>query len=129
MFSRQELRQLIRFGLAAGLATLVHLAIAEAVLLLAPSTSVFKANLVAFLPAVAVSYLGQRHFAFRSSGKVTNFVVLAILGFSLNNLLLVLVTAQGIPAPVGLPLAVLASPVLTYLGCRQWVFSRVRAPN
>jgi putative flippase GtrA len=124
MRALSELKQVVRFGLAAGLATVVHLTIAETLTLgqLVPSS--FVANAVAFGPAVIVSYLAQRRFTFRSQGSAARFLALALAGFALNNIVLLGVTYQGVPSALGLLFSGLASPVLSYIGCRQLVFAQ-----
>jgi putative flippase GtrA len=124
MRALSELKQMVRFFLTAGLATAVHLAIAEALTLARVVPSSLVANAVAFGPAVIVSYLAQRRFTFRSQGSVARFLALALGGFALNNIVLVGVMHQGVPAALGLLFSGLASPALSYFGCRHLVFSK-----
>jgi putative flippase GtrA len=128
MRTLNELKQIFRFVLAAGLATGVHLIIAEALVLSRLMPSALGANAVAFVPAVAVSYFAQRRFTFRSQGSTPRFLALALAGFALNNLVLLDVTGQGFPCPLGLLVSGLASPVLSYIGCRQLVFAQKKRP-
>jgi putative flippase GtrA len=122
----KELKQVFRFALAAGLATGVHITLAEALLFSRLLPSSLGANAVAFLPAIVVSYFAQRRFTFRSQGSALRFLALAVAGFALNNLVLLGVTWQGLPGTAGLLVSGFASPVLSYVGCRQLVFARKR---
>jgi len=122
MHAATELKQVLRFGLTAGLATGVHLVIAEILILSGSLTISFGANIVAFVPAVIVSYWAQCRFTFRSQGRVSRFLALAMAGFALNNLVLLGVSMRGVPGPIGLLVSGLVSPVLSYIGCRQLVF-------
>jgi putative flippase GtrA len=119
-----ELKQVLRFGLTAGLATGVHLSIAEILILSGSLPTSFEANIVAFVPAVIVSYWAQRCFTFRSQGSVSRFFTLAVAGFALNNFVLLGVSMHGVPGPIGLLVSGLASPALSYVGCRQLVFAQ-----
>jgi putative flippase GtrA len=119
-----ELKQVVRFALTAGLATAVHLTIAEALTLARIAPSSFVANAVAFGPAVIVSYLAQRRVTFRSQGSAARFLALALAGFALNNVVLLGVTHQGVPAALELLLSGVASPALSYIGSRQLVFAQ-----
>lgn len=124
MRALNELKQVSRFILSAGLATAVNVAVAETLVLSRIVSSPFAANAIAFLPAVVVSYWAQRRFTFRSQGSGVRFLALAMGGFAVNNLALFGVTAQGAPPVAGLLVSVLASPALTYIGCRQLVFAQ-----
>lgn len=113
-----------KFTLVAGLAAAVHLLTAEGLLMQPPAISVFKANCLAFIPAVLVSYLGHRRFTFAQEGSLVRFLLLAVTGFALNNVVLMGVIQAGMPTSLAVLLAAAASPVLMYLGCRRLVFIR-----
>lgn len=124
-----ELIRLFRFALASGLAALVHLSVAETLVIYNWVYSAFTANMLAFVPAVVVSYIGQRTFAFRSPGKVSRFLALAALGFGLNNMTLLGALKVGIAPSLSLLISAAASPIMMYWGCRYLVFSPLKEPG
>ena len=119
-----ELLRILRFALAAGLAALTHLLIAETLVLARLVGSAFLANLIAFGPAVVVSYLGHRNYTFRTAGSLGRFLALAMTGFALNNGVLAMLLILSVRPALSLLLAAAISPVMMYVGCRQLVFTR-----
>lgn len=118
-----ELFRIFRFALTAGLAAMTHLLVAETLVLAKMVGSAFEANIMAFIPAVAVSYLGHRNYTFKTRGSVGRFLVIALAGFALNNVALALLLNMSVSPAVSLLLAATLSPVLMYVGCRQLVFT------
>jgi hypothetical protein len=60
----------------------------------------------------------------RFAARAARFLALALAGFALNNVVLLGVTHQGVPAALGLLLSGVASPALSYIGSRQLVFAQ-----
>jgi putative flippase GtrA len=123
---RREFATASRFALVGLLATAVHLAVAAAVLALAPQSSEFAATLIAFLIAFYVSLIGHRRYTFGHAGDARKFFLVAAGGFALNNSLLGgLLGATALDGFAAVAIATLAVPVLTYAGSRLWVFRQI----
>ncbi len=111
----------LRFALVGAAATLVHMAVATLLLGLC-SWPAYPANLGAFLVAFGVSYLGHRHITFARAGSPWRFLLVALAGFGLNNLLLTGLLAWGVPPLYALVAATALVPVFSYLLSSLWVF-------
>jgi len=111
----------LRFALVGAVATGVHMAVATLLLGLC-GWPPYVANLGAFLVAFAVSYLGHRHVTFARAGSPWRFLLVALGGFGLNNLLLTGLLACGVPALAALLVATALVPVFSYLLSSLWVF-------
>lgn len=111
----------LRFALVGAVATLVHMAVATLLLGLC-AWPPYAANLGAFLIAFGVSYLGHRHVTFARAGSPWRFLLVALGGFGLNNLLLTGLLACGVPALAALLVATALVPVFSYLLSSLWVF-------
>lgn len=87
----------------------------------------FKANILAFLTAFVVSYVGHYSFSFRSDaahgGALTKFFLVAVLGLAMNQMIvLIVVNWQKLPYELALGIVFLTVPVSTYLLSRFWAF-------
>lgn len=125
-FLRKELLTLVRFSAVGALATLLHFVVAL-LLLWNLSITLQLANMMAFLCALAFSFLGHRHFTFRSQRAVltsgTRFVVTAVTAYLCSaGVLTMLEGWTTLPAEMQLLLAATVIPVTTYAAGRLWVF-------
>ncbi|MDU4056600.1 MULTISPECIES: GtrA family protein [Pseudomonas] len=111
----------LRFALVGAAATGVHMAVA-ALLLGGWNWPAYIANLGAFLVAFGVSYLGHRYLTFARAGSPWRFLLVALAGFGLNNLLLTGLLACGVPVLYALLAATALVPVFSYLLSSLWVF-------
>ncbi|KTT41137.1 hypothetical protein RSA46_04675 [Pseudomonas oryzihabitans] len=111
----------LRFILVGGLATLVHILVAGA-LLATFSLQPYVTNLGAFLVAFGVSYCGHRYLTFARQGSIARFFIVAIAGFALNNLLLTGLLALGLSAFLAIVVATALVPVFSYLASSLWAF-------
>lgn len=117
---------MLRFGGVGMAATATHaLAYLAALAVLAPQA----ANVVGFACAVLVSWLGHRYVTFRNARETPvsqagpRFALTTLAGFALNAGWVALTTrVLDLPAPLAVGFIVLATPVLTYLAMRHWVF-------
>lgn len=124
-------QSIFAFGTVGLLATLTHVATGLALVeagLLRP----FSANLVAFLAAFGLSYLGHRRFTFRSdvahARALPKFFATVIAGLVLNqSIVYVAVTLLGWPYIAALALVVTVVPVAVYLALRDWTFREAGA--
>lgn len=119
--------RLLRFGLAGGLAALVHLLL---VVLLVERLACppLRANALAFVAAFLVSYAGQRYFTFADSSNphrqaLPRHLFVALAGLLLNQSLFALLLATtSLPYPLALGLVLVAVAGLSFLLGRHWVF-------
>lgn len=113
-----------RFGVVGVVATLVHVAVGMG-LHHGAGTSPLWANGVAFTVAVVVSFLGQTRLTFPEAtadrSAFLRFFAVALLGFSLNQLVVWVVTGPFAgPYWIGLAIVVSTVPVVTFLSLRYW---------
>ena len=121
--------QSLRFLVVGGTATLVHVAIAMALVETA-GWSILNANIVAFAVAVLVSYLGNHRWTFGRSGRhdhhLPRFVVLALGGLALNQaIVFAMVRGAEIDYRVALMVVVGVVPALSFVANRCWAFAEV----
>lgn len=119
----REVAQLIRFGWVGVLATLIHLGVA-AILIYSPlNWHVVTVNVVAFMVAFQVSFWGHRYFTFRRPGHMRRFLVAALLGMLIHNILLIVIYKIGwFGEWLSILLAMAVAPIVVYLLSRFWVF-------
>ena len=111
----------LRFVLVGAVATGVHMAVAS-LLLGFWGWPAYSANLGAFPIAFCASYLGHRYLTFARTGSPWRFLLVALAGFGLNNLLLTGLLACGLPALGALLVATALVPMFSYLLSSLWVF-------
>lgn len=119
---KNESLKILTFVGVGGFATLVHLCVA---VFLSSTTAInpFLINVLAFSFAFPVSFLGHKHLTFKKDGSVFKFLILALAGFGLNNLILTsLYLNSSLNPTLMLTLSTLLTPILTYLGAKMWVF-------
>ncbi len=120
-------RELAAFGIVGGTAFAVHLGVVT--LLVPHGVPPLIANVVAFLTAFAVSFLGHARWSFPAAGRAVapalmKFAVVAIGGFALNEAAyaaLLAWTSLDYRAALFLVLAGVAG--LTFFAGRQWAFA------
>lgn len=121
IFSSDVLRPL-RFLIIGGAATAMHLIVAASLFSLHFGASPYLVNLIAFLVAFVVSFYGHRHVTFKTHGSMRRFLVVAIGGFFVNNLILMLCLKLSLGEMLSVAIATLCVPVLTYLASSLWAF-------
>ena len=122
------LRQLSRFGFVGVLATVVHTAVGLGLHEFAGMPP-FWANMIAFCCALGVSFVGQTRLTFPDStadgGAFTRFVVVAVSGLGLNQLLVWVVTSLfGGPYELALIIIFCTVPWVTFLLLKFWALRR-----
>ena len=119
--------ELTRFALVGALASCTHNVIA---LLSAGHITLYGANLLGYMAAVAISYFGHQRYSFRlaaqdisHSSQLPRFVLGSLSGLALSYLLLAL-ARQVLDAPnwLALALAVGLVPVYAFLFNKRFVF-------
>ncbi|MGV0879133.1 GtrA family protein [Martelella sp. FLE1502] len=112
----------IRFAGVGGVATLVHMGTAALLLWIFPALPAAFVNLLAFMVAFLVSFYGHRHLTFYTRGRMHRFLIVALCGFALNNVILYVALASSIPKLIAIIIATACVPVVTYLASALWAF-------
>jgi putative flippase GtrA len=121
------LKQALRFGLVGGVSTLFHMAVG--VTLIGFGWPPLGANAIAFMAAFLVSFTGHYRFSFAEHSKTLatsfrRFILVALAGFAVNEILLGLFTYTGIlPASVALVVSTATAAAGTFILSRKWAFA------
>lgn len=119
-------KQIVRFSLVGGSAFAVHFSMVSIVVPL--GIQPLAANVVGFLIAFGVSYIGHRYWTFPTANSarhaaVIRFFAVAVFGFAVNETLywlLLAATPLGYKTALIVVLAVVA--VMTFTVSRLWAF-------
>jgi putative flippase GtrA len=119
--------QAARFGAVGLLATVVHVAVAIALVELA-KVPVFWANMGAFCTAVLVSYLGNHRWTFACEGAharyFPRFISIAALGLAIGQVIVWAIAEQGGgDYRLAVLTVALVVPVFSFLASRLFVFA------
>jgi putative flippase GtrA len=119
--------RLVAFGLVGAAATATHFVVGLSIVGLGMAEP-FGANVVAFLTAFAVSYIGHRRFTFRSGAAhaqaLPRFFAVAAGGLALNQIIVFSwVDLLGLSYVLALVIVTSVVPTVTYLAGRFWAFS------
>lgn len=122
-----DVGQVGRFGVVGVGASVTHLLCALGLMEFG-GLNVYAANLIAFVLALAVSYIGHHRWTFRRENQhgqhLPRFAVVAILGFVLNQAIIFLVVGiLAAPYWLGIVVVVVIVPPLVYGLCRIWAFA------
>ena len=128
MNERPLLQQVPLFAIVGAAATLTHVIAALGARELA-GLSPMGANLVGYLFAVGVSYLGNARFTFRRAvlhgPQFVRFAVVSLAGLALTpGLTWLLVERMGWSFSAGLAVVAVAVPALSFVLQRLWAFRR-----
>lgn len=122
------LRQLFCFGVVGVAATLTHYLIALSAHEVA-GISVYVANFMGYVTAMAVSYFGHGLFTFQvalTRATLQRFVVASVSTFLFSEALLwALESGTTLPSRVTLSIVVVSVPIVSFLLNKFWVY-RVR---
>ena len=111
-------------------AALTHMAVFTVVLILVPTLWPEMANVVGFLVAFFVSFLGHRRLSFQDAGtslmqSFLRFAATAVAGFATNEtVFIVLFRVLVLPTWVALISGIVVSAVQTFVLSRFWAFKR-----
>lgn len=120
-------KQLLRFGLVGGLATMVHLLIGT--ILIQSGLPPLTANAVAFAFAFFVSFAGHLGYSFADQepgfgSSLWRFAIVSLTGFACNEILLAVLlyktSVPGVPALIATTMVVV---FFTFLLGKYWAFS------
>ena len=131
---RQLLEQIARFSVVGVVATATHYLVAMFWVL---SVSVWLANLLGYLAAVAISYFGHQRITFRVPAQKVSHqrqaprFMLTSLGGLVTSYLVLAVMTLLLSAPDWLSLACVVTlvPVYTYIVNKYWVFRSADPPE
>lgn len=120
-----KLREIIAFGLVGGLATVTHYVcamISNEWL----AVELYLANLIGYLCAVGVSFIGHSKMTFQmdmSRALFRRFFLMSVATFGFSELLLwCLETGLELPARIVMLVVVITIPVISYLLNKFWVY-------
>lgn len=124
---REQVRQLVTFGLVGITATAVHYGAALALSQIMPLA---WANPPGFIAALGVSYLGHLKLTFRVAAsesrhamRLTGFLAVALLGLLAGQTMLLVLSKTGrLEDWQTLLISVAIIPVVTFIISRFWVF-------
>ncbi len=125
--------ELARFGIVGVAATLVHLGVA---FFLSAYTEIplILINLMAFMIAFAVSFLGHHHWTFQ--GKTSQkesflkFLAVALSGLAASTALLFILIKLDISTDmIKLMISIVIIPIVTYLLSKFWAFRTKRTAS
>lgn len=119
-------RSLFAFGIVGVSAAATHVVIGLTLVhsrILEP----FNANIIAFLTAFMVSYLGHKRFTFQSKAKTSQalprFFIAAVLGLGLNQIIVfVCVNQLGWEYLYALAIVIMVVPATMYIFGKYWAF-------
>ena len=118
------------FVLVGASAAATHMAVFTVVLILIPTLWPEIANVMGFLVAFFVSFVGHRRLSFQDSGtsvmqSFVRFAATAVAGFATNEtVFIVLFRVLVLPTWVALISGIVVSAVQTFVLSRFWAFKR-----
>lgn len=120
---RHLVAQVMRFGLVGITASLVHWSVVTGLV----STGIGEPlwmNIIGFLCAFSVSYIGHRHWTFCAGGdqSLKKFFAVSLLGFALNEATFAVLLAMGVPYQIGLLIAIIVAAASTFVLSKTWAF-------
>lgn len=116
----------MQFALVGGAAALTHYATAMlCVYVLAQNE--YAANVIGFLVAFSVSYLGQSLWTFADKNTprqhaLPRYFLTSLTGFGINTVFLYMALYINLPYPLALLLAIAGSACFVYIISSTWVF-------
>ncbi len=122
-----RIRELVAFGVVGVMAALVHFAVVAATVPF--GVAPLLANVLGFLAAFAVSFLGHGGWTFPAEGRpvaaaLKRFAVVAVSGFALNeSAYAVLLRWTDLDYRVALFVVLVGVAGLTWLAGRYWAFA------
>ena len=124
------MKSLFYFGLVGASAALLHFCVVW-LLVSQWQMAALAANVAGFVLAFGVSFVGHHRFSFASSQARTRaalpkFAIVALLGFTCNELLYGLLLAAGLEYRLALLLVLLAVAAMTWILSRHWAFRSSR---
>ena len=121
-------RQLVRFGVIGGAATLVHFLIVNGLVELC-SMAALVANVIAYVVALQVSFWGHHHWSFSGHGGsksncMAKFVIVSLTGLLLNQLCFyLLLTYTSLDYRLALVVVLGVVAVFTFIMSKIWAFN------
>ena len=122
IISYGEVFRLMRFFIVGAGATLLHLSIAAILFLFFHEWSSYVVNLIAFSFALIFSYIGHKKFTFGKEGSLIKFILVALVGFLINNFFLSIMLHYGNGKFVSIFVSTVLVPAITYIFSLLWVY-------
>jgi putative flippase GtrA len=121
-----EVLTLGRFIIIGIAATLLHIGVALIALHFF-GWAVFPSNLIAFLIAFVLAFIGHYHYTFRAAAQyhraLVRYFVISATAFAVNNVLLFALVKSGVLSDiVSVILAVAVIPLISFTASRLWGF-------
>lgn len=122
----RDFRRILTFGVVGVAASLLHFVAAD-VTMRVFGVPILLANLIGFILAIGLSYVGHYKLTFQSSAdhkvSVPKFVITAVTGYFINNIvLIILINITGLELSLFILIAIGVSAVVVYLISNRWVF-------
>lgn len=129
-----DMREIAVFGVVGVSGTIVHYAVALAS---AQVVHILLANMVGYLAALSVSYIGHQRFTFRVPAsahrhalRLPRFIATTVTAAVASEaVLLVAHELGGLPSWAALLCAVATVPCITFVGYKYWVFADLPEPE
>jgi len=128
--SFQTILQVIRFGIIGSIAAIINILI---VIFLVENFNInpLAANVLAFLIAFNISYIGHRYWSFadtklksKHSISIPRFLLVAIISFILNEgLFYIFLNIWHLNYIIALVLVLIIVPIFTFISSKFWAFS------
>lgn len=124
--SMSTIKRLLQFGIVGGMAALTHYSTAL-ICVYQFGLNEYLSNLVGFLVAFGVSYMGQSSWTFadknhQRQSTLPRYFLTSVLGFVINATLLYGFMYIHLTYPVALLLAIIGAAGFVYLLSSLWVF-------
>lgn len=130
---KQEAVVVTRYGLVGIAATVVHMLIVSALVLLTPMHTLL-ANTIAFCAAFAVTFAGNYLWTFQSPGNlwraIRRLLLISTAAFSVNTVVLSAIISQKWLPDVGAAfISAAVVPLITFIIIRLWGFQNASTGN
>ncbi|MEO1920161.1 MAG: GtrA family protein [Paracoccaceae bacterium] len=122
----RDLRKVLTFGFVGVAASILHF-ITAVVTMRVFGAPILLANLIGFIVAFGLSYVGHYKWTFQSSENhkvsVPKFAITAVTGYLINNVvLIILISLTGVEHSVFILIAIAVSAAVVYLISSRWIF-------
>lgn len=122
------LARILRFISVGGASSVLYFILAAGITFAVPGHELF-ASITAYCACIGFSFVLQRNFAFRSTGKVKfeliRFAVVSVIGLVLSTVIVfVAVSKFDIPALGSYVIVIATIPVISYILFSRFVFHR-----
>ncbi|NTF17714.1 GtrA family protein [Agrobacterium rubi] len=115
--------QVSRFAAVGVVASGVHLLVAGGILAVSSSTPTMLANMIAFVAAFSVSFVGHERFTFQKSGRRIRFFGASLCGLAINSASTMTMEKLTSMKPIYcISTGMLVAAICTFAASKLWVF-------